>query len=94
MLLNPMWVLLTRLIMRAANFAVFVVLARSLSVGEFGFYGYVMSTALVLAIAFDLGLRQSGAWVIGRSRSPTTTWRPISSRHGSCLVRWASQPAG
>ena len=25
-----------------------------------------MSTALVLAIAFDLGLRQSGAWVIGQ----------------------------
>ena len=57
---NSLWVLLTRLVMRAANFAVFLLLARSLSVGEFGFYGYVMSTALVLAIAFDLGLRQSG----------------------------------
>jgi O-antigen/teichoic acid export membrane protein len=66
MLLDSLWVLLTRLVMRAANFAVFVLLARSLSVGEFGFYGYVMSTALVLAIAFDLGLRQSGAWVIGQ----------------------------
>ena len=66
MLLDSLWVLLTRLVMRAANFAVFVLLARSLSVGEFGFYGYVMSTALVLAIAFDLGLRQSGAWLIGR----------------------------
>ena len=66
MLLDSLWVLLTRLVMRAANFAVFVLLARSLTVGEFGFYGYVMSTALVLAIAFDLGLRQSGAWVIGQ----------------------------
>ena len=66
MLLDSLWVLLTRLVMRAANFAVFLLLARSLSVGEFGFYGYVMSTALVLAIAFDLGLRQSGAWLIGR----------------------------
>ena len=66
MLLNSVWVLLTRLVMRAANFAVFVLLARSLTVGEFGFYGYVISTALVLAIAFDLGLRQSGAWVIGQ----------------------------
>ena len=66
MLVDSLWVLLTRLVMRAANFAVFILLARSLSVGEFGFYGYVMSTALVLAIAFDLGLRQSGAWVIGR----------------------------
>jgi O-antigen/teichoic acid export membrane protein len=66
MLLDSLWVLLTRLVMRAANFAVFVLLARSLSVGEFGFYGYVISTALVLAIAFDLGLRQSGAWVMGQ----------------------------
>ncbi len=66
MLVDSLWVLLTRLVMRAANFAVFVLLARNLSVGEFGFYGYVISTALVLAIAFDLGLRQSGAWVIGQ----------------------------
>ncbi|MFO1048337.1 MAG: oligosaccharide flippase family protein [Geminicoccaceae bacterium] len=66
MLLDSLWVLLTRLVMRAANFAVFVLLARSLSVGEFGFYGYVMTTALVLSVAFDIGLRQSGAWVIGQ----------------------------
>lgn len=66
MLVDSLWVLLTRLVMRAANFAVFVLLARSLEVGAFGFYGYVMSTALVLAAAFDLGLRQSGAWLIGK----------------------------
>jgi O-antigen/teichoic acid export membrane protein len=66
MLVDSLWVLLTRLVMRAANFVVFLLLARSLSVGEFGFYGYVMSTALVLAIGLDLGLRQSGAWVIGQ----------------------------
>lgn len=66
MLVDSVWVLLTRLVMRAANFAVFVLLARSLEVGAFGFYGYVMSTALVLAAAFDLGLRQSGAWLIGK----------------------------
>jgi O-antigen/teichoic acid export membrane protein len=66
MLVDSAWVLLTRLVMRAANFAVFVLLARSLEVGAFGFYGYVMSTALVLAAAFDLGLRQSGAWLIGK----------------------------
>lgn len=66
MLVDSLWVLLTRLVMRAANLVVFLLLARSLTVGEFGFYGYVMSTALVLAIAFDLGLRQSAAWVIGK----------------------------
>jgi O-antigen/teichoic acid export membrane protein len=66
MLVDSLWVLLTRLVMRATNFAVFLLLARSLSVGEFGFYGYMMSTALVLGVAFDLGLRQSGAWLIGQ----------------------------
>lgn len=66
MLVDSAWVLLTRLVLRGANFLVFVLLARSLGLAEFGFYGYVMSTALVLAIAFDLGLRQSGAWLIGR----------------------------
>ncbi len=66
MLVDSLWVLLTRFVMRAANFAVFILLARSLDVGAFGFYGYVMSTALVLAIALDLGLRQSGAAAIGR----------------------------
>lgn len=66
MLVDSLWVLVTRLVMRAANFAVFVLLARSLDVGAFGFYGYVISTALILSVAFDLGLRQSGAWAIGR----------------------------
>ena len=66
MLVDSLWVLLTRLVLRAANFVVFVLLARSLAVGDFGFYGYVMSTALVLTVAFDLGLRQSGAWLIGQ----------------------------
>ena len=70
MLLDSLWVLLTRLVMRAANFVVFILLARSLSVGEFGFYGYVISPALVLSIAFDLGLRQWGAWLIGRDPPP------------------------
>jgi O-antigen/teichoic acid export membrane protein len=63
---DSLWVLLTRLVMRAANFAVFALLARGLAVGEFGFYGFVIATSLVLAITFDLGLRQSGAWVVGR----------------------------
>ena len=72
MLMDSLWVLLTRLVMRAANFAVFLLLARSLTVGEFGFYGYVISTALVLSVAFDLGLRQSGAWLIGQEPAATT----------------------
>lgn len=83
MLIDSLWVLLTRLVMRAANLVVFLLLARSLTVAEFGFYGYVMSTALVLAIAFDLGLRQSAAWMIGKA--PETA--AAVSTH--LLVFWA-----
>ena len=66
MLVDSLWVLATRLVMRAANFIVFVLLARSLDVAAFGFYGYLIATVLILSVAFDLGLRQSAAWLIGR----------------------------
>ena len=84
-----------RLVMRAANFAVFVLLARSLSVGEFGFYGYVMSTALVLSIAFDVGLRQSGAWVIGQEQMicPFGTGLSKPGKRISSVLRKHSPPS-
>ena len=100
MLVDLPWVLLTRLVMRAANFAVFLLLARSLGVAEFGFYGYVMSTALVLAIAFDLGLRQSGAWLIGQEpaadRAVTTHLMTLWLALGSLgvLACWLMLEAG
>lgn len=65
-LVESLRVLGTRLVLRAANLLVFMVLARALSVAEFGFYGYVMATAVVLSVAFDLGQRQSTAFFIGR----------------------------
>src|SRR5919107_1740986 len=65
MLVDSAWVLATRFLLRGANFLIFLLLARSLSVGEFGFYGYLMSTAVVLSVAFDLGLRQSTAFFLG-----------------------------
>jgi O-antigen/teichoic acid export membrane protein len=65
MLREAFWVLGTRLTNRASNFLIFLLLARALSVGEFGLYGYIVSTALVLSVACDLGLRQSGAFFIG-----------------------------
>ena len=65
LLLDSLWVLSTRVALRAANFVVFLLLARALSVAEFGFYGYVTATATVLSVAFDLGLRQSVAYVAG-----------------------------
>jgi O-antigen/teichoic acid export membrane protein len=67
MLLESIWVLLTRLVQRGANLLVFMLLARALTPAELGFYGYVVSTALVLSVAFDLGLRQGAAAMIGQS---------------------------
>jgi O-antigen/teichoic acid export membrane protein len=65
MLVDSLWVLGTRFLLRGANFVIFLLLARALTVGEFGFYGYLMSTAVVLSVAFDLGLRQSVAFFTG-----------------------------
>jgi O-antigen/teichoic acid export membrane protein len=70
MLVDSAWVLATRFLLRGANFLIFLLLARSLSVGEFGFYGYLMSTAVVLSVAFDLGLRQSTASFLGGGSEP------------------------
>src|SRR5262245_48235269 len=100
MLVDSLWVLLTRLVMRAANFAVFLVLARTPGVCEFGSYVSVMSSALVLAIAFDLALRQSGAWLIGRepaADAAVTThllalWLPLAAV--GVLVCWLMLEAG
>jgi O-antigen/teichoic acid export membrane protein len=72
LLKDSLWVLGTRLVMRGANFVVFILLARVLTEGEFGFYGYVMSTALVLSVGFDLGLRQSTAFFVGREPENAT----------------------
>lgn len=65
MLVDSFWVLGTRFLLRGANFVIFLLLARALTVAEFGFYGYLMSTAVVLSVAFDLGLRQSTAFFTG-----------------------------
>src|SRR5215218_3234112 len=72
MLVDSAWVLGTRFLLRGANFVIFLLLARSLSVGEFGFYGYLMSTAVVLSVAFDLGLRQSVAFFTGHEPAART----------------------
>lgn len=66
MLLDACRVVATRLTMRAANFVVFLILARSLTPAEFGAYGYVVASVLMLSVIADLGLRQSTAAAIGR----------------------------
>lgn len=84
LLVDSFWVLGTRFLLRGANFLVFLLLARALSVGEFGFYGYLMSTVVVLSVAFDLGLRQSAAFFVGRG---TPDERASVVTH--LLVLWA-----
>ncbi|MFO1067404.1 MAG: polysaccharide biosynthesis C-terminal domain-containing protein [Geminicoccaceae bacterium] len=66
MLVESLWVLVTRLANRGSNFLVFLLLARSLPVADFGLYGYVVATTMVVSVACDLGLRQAAAQQIGR----------------------------
>ena len=66
MLVDSLWVLGTRFLLRGANFLIFLLLARALTVGEFGFYGYLMSTAVVLSV-----LGQFVKHALGWSRDAT-----------------------
>ncbi len=66
MFIDSMWVMGSRFIQRGANFIVLILLARALSVAEFGYYGYVLATLLMLSVLFDLGLRQALAREIGK----------------------------
>ncbi|MEZ5904961.1 MAG: oligosaccharide flippase family protein [Geminicoccaceae bacterium] len=68
MLLDACRVVATRLTMRAANFVVFLILARSLTPAEFGAYGYIVASVLMLSVIADLGLRQATAAAIGEGR--------------------------
>lgn len=65
LLIDSGWTLGTRIALRGANLVAFLLLARALSVEAFGFYGWVAATTTVLSVAFDLGLRQSTAYVAG-----------------------------
>ena len=67
MLLDAFWVLVTRFVMRAANLVVFMLLARGLDQEAFGHYGYVMASVLMLTVVFDVGLRQSSGFYLGKS---------------------------
>ncbi len=50
---------------KAVNFFVFILVARSLTGSEMGVYGLVFSTALILSVMFDFGLRNSSAVYVG-----------------------------
>lgn len=50
---------------KAVNFIVFLLVARSLTGSEMGEYGLVFSTALILSVLFDFGLRNSSAVYVG-----------------------------
>lgn len=72
MMQDSLWVLGTRLVMRAGNFVVFLILARGLALGELGHYGWVIATTLVVSVGLDLGLRQAGAYAIGQKLAEET----------------------
>jgi O-antigen/teichoic acid export membrane protein len=81
MLADAARVLVTRVVLRASNLIVLLVLVRSLEVAELGFYGYAMATAVVLAIALDLGQRQAAAYLVGHEpeRAPAVVTHLLAS---------------
>ena len=66
LVVDTLWVLAARLVMRGANVLALALLARTLPLAEFGFYGFLVATTLILSVALDLGVRQSGAYAIGQ----------------------------
>jgi len=59
LLIDSAFTIVTRFAGKAANLLVFVVLARKLSIAEFGLYGYVATMGLLVATALDFGTRHS-----------------------------------
>ncbi|WP_191061590.1 lipopolysaccharide biosynthesis protein [Geminicoccus harenae] len=70
LVLDTAWVLSSRLLMRGANVLALALLARALPVADFGFYGFLVATTLILTVALDLGVRQAGAYAIGQRGVP------------------------
>ncbi|WP_027132421.1 lipopolysaccharide biosynthesis protein [Geminicoccus roseus] len=70
LVLDTAWVLASRLLMRGANVVALALLARALPIADFGFYGFLVATTLILSVALDLGLRQAGAYAIGQRGVP------------------------
>lgn len=51
---------------KVINLIVFLVLARTLSVEDLGWFGFVYTTSFIMTAAFDVGVRNSVAYYIGR----------------------------
>jgi len=65
LLLDSLWTVVTRFVMKGTNLIVFAILARKLSLQEFGYYGYVVATTLLLSTIFDFGTRHSTGYFLG-----------------------------
>ncbi len=65
LLLDSLWTVVTRFVMKGANLVVFVILARQLGLAEFGFYGYVVAITLLLSTFLDFGTRHSAGYYLG-----------------------------
>lgn len=71
---------------RAVNLFVFLVLARMLSLEELGLFGFAYTTTLILASTFDVGVRNSVAFFIGRQPEDAATFALQSLKLWTMLV--------
>jgi O-antigen/teichoic acid export membrane protein len=56
---------------KSLNLLVFAIVARNLSLGELGVYGFIFSITLILSTVLDLGVRNSLAVMIGKDAEST-----------------------
>ncbi|QPM92549.1 lipopolysaccharide biosynthesis protein [Pseudooceanicola algae] len=61
--------IITRFAGKSANFLVFAIMARALTVPDLGIYGFVFTTCLLFATLFDVGIRNSVANFIGKDEA-------------------------
>ncbi|ADU13861.1 lipopolysaccharide biosynthesis protein [Asticcacaulis excentricus] len=65
-LFNTFITILTRFGSKGINFVVFALIARGLTPAEMSDYGFIFTTTLMIATVFDVGIRNSVAYYIGR----------------------------
>ncbi len=63
---------LTKFGTKGLNLFTFIILARNLSIEEFGLYGFIFTTSLLLSVLLDTGFRNSSAFYIGKSPKQVT----------------------
>lgn len=67
-ILQLLYTVLVRFFSKAANFVVFIILIRTLSLDDFGVYGALYTSVFLISVVLDVGIRNSSATYISGNR--------------------------